>query len=51
MRMVIHFAFLLVLCGITPAWADMSGTYIGKGPTLAVMVQIVETGGGNFTGR
>jgi hypothetical protein len=29
----------------------MSGTYVGKGPTLAVMVQIVETSGTNFTGR
>ena len=51
MRMVIHFVILLVIGGITPALADMSGTYVGKGPALAVMVQIVETGGGNFTGR
>jgi len=29
----------------------MSGTYVGKGPALAVMIQIVETGGDSFTGR
>jgi hypothetical protein len=43
-----------ILCGLltaVPAWADMSGTYGGKGPALAVMIQIVETSGGNFTGR
>jgi hypothetical protein len=47
------FACWVILCGLiaTPVRADMSGTYVGKGPTLAVMVQIVETGGGNFTGR
>ena len=45
---------LFMLCALftaVPAWADMSGTYVGKGPTLAVMIQIVETSGGNFTGR
>src|SRR5258708_15896804 len=45
---------LFILCGLfaaVPAWADMSGTYVGKGPGLAVMIQIVETSGGNFTGR
>lgn len=45
---------LFLLGGIflaVPAWANMSGTYVGKGPTLAVMIQIVETSGGNFTGR
>jgi len=45
---------LFILCGLlttVPAWADMSGTYMGKGPALAVMIQIVETSGGNFTGR
>jgi hypothetical protein len=45
---------LPILCGTflaTPAWADMSGTYVGKGPNVAVMVQIVETAGSNFTGR
>jgi hypothetical protein len=45
---------LFILCGLfaaVPAWADMSGTYVGKGPALAVMIQIVETSGGNFTGR
>ena len=29
----------------------MSGTYVGKSPALAAMIQIVETSGGNFTGR
>lgn len=45
---------LLGLCSLFTtafSWTDMSGTYIGKGPSLAVMVQIVETGGGSFTGR
>src|SRR5271166_17106 len=51
MKRVIHLTFWLIFCGIAPAWADMSGTYVGKGQTVAVMVQIVETGGGNFTGR
>lgn len=35
----------------TPALADMSGTYVGEGRDLAVMVQIVETRRGHFTGR
>src|SRR5690242_14883386 len=34
-----------------PAWADMSGTYVGRGPELVAMLQIVETSGGNLTGR
>lgn len=45
---------LLSLCSLFMAafsWTDMSGTYIGKGQNAAVMVQIVETSGGNFTGR
>ena len=45
---------LFILCGLLatmPAWADMSGTYVGKSPTSAIMIQIVETSGGNFTGR
>lgn len=45
---------LFILCGLLaamPAWADMSGTYVGKGPASAIMMQIVETSGGNFTGR
>jgi len=33
------------------SWIDMSGTYVGKGPNVAFMVQIAETSGGNFTGR
>jgi hypothetical protein len=44
----------LILCGLTvagPARADMSGTYVGKGPNIAVLVQFVETSGGNLTGR
>jgi hypothetical protein len=53
MRTGASFACWVILCGLiaTPVRADMSGTYVGKGPTLAVMVQIVETGAGNFTGR
>ena len=45
---------LLTVCGLfttMPAWAGMSGTYVGKGLNLAIMIQIVETGGGSFTGR
>jgi hypothetical protein len=44
---------ICVCCLFTTAfsWTDMSGTYIGKGPNLVVMVQIVETNGGSFTGR
>jgi hypothetical protein len=44
---------LSLCCLFTTAfsWTDMSGTYVGKGPNLAVMVQIAETSGGNFTGR
>lgn len=45
---------LFILCGLLsaiPAWADMSGTYVGKSPTLAMLLQIVETSGGNLTGR
>src|SRR5271166_1961767 len=53
MRTGARFVCWLTLCGLiaTPAWADMSGTYVGKGPALAVMIQIVETGGDSFTGR
>lgn len=53
MRRGARFACCVILCGLiaTPVRADMLGTYVGKGPTLAVMVQIVEIGGGNFTGR
>ena len=29
----------------------MSGTYLGSGPSTTVMIQIVETCDGNFTGR
>ncbi|MGH7035727.1 MAG: hypothetical protein ACREFL_18505 [Stellaceae bacterium] len=29
----------------------MSGTYVANGPTETVLVQIVETGGGSFSGR
>src|SRR5580704_16079167 len=45
---------MIIVCGllvVRPAWADLSGTYVGKSPTLAVMAQIVETSGGNLTGR
>jgi hypothetical protein len=45
---------LFILCGLfaaVPAWADMSGTYVGNGPGTTVMIQIVESSGGNFTGR
>jgi hypothetical protein len=45
---------LLGLCSLFTtafSWTDMSGTYVGKGTNLAVMVQIVGTSGGNFTGR
>jgi len=44
---------LLSLCCVFStafSWTNMSGTYIGKGPNLAVMVQIVETTGHNITG-
>ena len=45
---------LLVLCGLLiarPVLADISGTYVGSGTGLAVMMQIVETSGGNLIGR
>ena len=50
MRRAVH-AIWLILFTTAFSWTNMSGTYVGKGPTLAVMVQLVETSGGNFTGR
>jgi hypothetical protein len=35
----------------TPAFADLSGTYVASGPNIAVLLQIVETNGQNLTGR
>ena len=36
----------------SPAYADgISGTYVGKGSNSAFMVQVVETTGGQLTGR
>jgi hypothetical protein len=41
-----------VLLATTPAYADgISGTYVGKGNYSAFLVQIVETAGGQLTGR
>ena len=45
---------IFIVCGIFAAGsarAEISGTYVGKGTNLAVMIQIVETGDGNLTGR
>ena len=44
--------FLVGLVAASPAYADgISGTYVGKGNYSAFLVQIVETAGGQLTGR
>lgn len=51
MRLLGHWIILgIAVCG--PAHADgVSGTYVGKGANSAFMVQLVETTGGQLTGR
>jgi len=44
--------FVAGLLATTPAYADgISGTYVGKGSNGAFLIQIVETTGGQLTGR
>jgi hypothetical protein len=48
--------FCLILYGLliggSPAFAyDISGTYVGKGDNIAVLIQIVQTNDGQLTGR
>ena len=44
--------FVAGLLAATPAYADgISGTYVGKGSNSAFLVEIVETAGGQLTGR
>jgi hypothetical protein len=42
-------AFVAVIS--SPAWANISGTYVGSGPDIAVLLQVVETNGGQLSGR
>jgi hypothetical protein len=42
-------AFVVVLS--SPAGATISGTYVGSGPDIAVLMQLVETNGGQLSGR
>jgi hypothetical protein len=56
-KMLERFVQVLVACVFwlavgAPALADgLTGTYVAKGPTGAVLIQIVETKGGGLTGR
>jgi hypothetical protein len=52
MRKVWNWALVLLLAGAVPAKAaSLSGTYVGTGPDIAVLLQLVDTGGGQLTGR
>jgi hypothetical protein len=49
---VLRHWFVAGLVAATPAYADgISGTYVGKGSSSAFLVEIVETAGGQLTGR
>src|ERR1700733_6327474 len=52
MRMVSNWAIVLILAAATPAEAaSLSGTYVGTGPDIAVLLQLVDASGGQLTGR
>jgi hypothetical protein len=52
MRLISRWAVLGLIGVISPAQADgISGTYVGQSPGRAYLVQIVETAGGQLTGR
>jgi hypothetical protein len=44
---VVAISFLITSC----AEAAISGTYVGSGPDIAVLLQLVETNGGQLSGR
>jgi hypothetical protein len=47
-----NWAFVLLLTAATPVGASsLSGTYVGTGPDIAVLLQLVDSGGGQLTGR
>ncbi len=48
----VKWAVAIVIAGSVPAQAaSISGTYVGKGPDMAVLLQLVETSDGQLTGR
>jgi hypothetical protein len=52
MRFISRWAVLGLIGMVSPAQADgISGTYVGQSPGRAYLVQIVETPGGQLTGR
>jgi len=52
MQKVWNWALVLLLAGAAPAKAaSLSGTYVGTGPDIAVLLQLVDAGGGQLTGR
>jgi hypothetical protein len=52
MGQVLNWAVAVLLAGLAPAYAgSLSGTYVGTGPDIAVLLQLVDTGGGQVTGR
>jgi hypothetical protein len=52
MARLANWAALAVLAISTPAQAgSLSGTYVGTGPDIAVLLQLVEAGDGQLTGR
>ena len=52
MRVLPYWIIALGLVGASPAYADgISGTYVARGADSAFLVQIVETAGGQLTGR
>ena len=52
MRLILYWAIAAWIAVVVPASADgASGTYVGQGPYSAILMQIVETAGGQLTGR
>jgi hypothetical protein len=52
LRQVQNWAAAVLLATLTPAHAgSLSGTYVGTGPDIAVLLQLVDAGGGQLTGR
>lgn len=43
--------FVLIVTGTSALANGISGTYVGKGDNIAVLIQIVQTNDGNLTGR
>ena len=52
MRLILCWAIAAWIAVVVPAYADgASGTYVGQGSNSAFLMQIVETAGGQLTGR